>query len=124
MGYFNREEISAAVLEERAACAKICMDRAYACEAKIADDANMDEDDIIELRSNAWQFSVLADEILAREDETLQSPKTSNFSDTLIGILLSIFIIGATVFCMPYIVEHTLKLADKYVPTGNYEVKK
>lgn len=60
-----REQIhdvwAAATKSAREACAKIADERAMRCEAKAADAEDKDEE--INLRSLAWQFSVLADEI-------------------------------------------------------------
>lgn len=55
-----------AVKLEREACAKICDDRASACETRL--EKTDDEDDRTELKANAWQFSVLAAEIRKRHN--------------------------------------------------------
>ena len=49
------------MLAERERCAQVCDERANRCAAKA--DTTDDKDDINELKTLAWQFSVLADEI-------------------------------------------------------------
>ena len=71
-GEYAMEVARRAVLIEREACAKIADARAMRCEEK----ASMaeDTDDANELRSLAWQFSVLADEMRKRSNTTNQTP--------------------------------------------------
>lgn len=52
--------------DEREQCAAIADARAMRCEAKIA--TSEDEDEVTELRSLAWQFSVMAAEMRKRSN--------------------------------------------------------
>ena len=52
--------------DERESCANICEDREQKCAAKL--ETTDDQDDRIELKANAWQFSVLAAEIRKRSN--------------------------------------------------------
>lgn len=56
-----------AATAEREACARIADAKAMRCEEKVA--GAEDEDESIELRSLAWQFSVLAAEIRERSNK-------------------------------------------------------
>lgn len=66
----------AGVKFERLACASICEEKAKKCADK-ADEQDF-EDDCIELKALAWQFSVLADEIKARSNDKLTGAGTAS----------------------------------------------
>lgn len=57
--------IRKSVRDAEEACAQVCDARARKCAVK-ADDTDCDEDDRLNLRSLAWQFTVLADEMRKR----------------------------------------------------------
>ena len=63
---YDQAALDAAVMSEREACASIADARAMRCEAKTADAE--DDDEVTQLRSLAWQFSVLAAEMRKRSN--------------------------------------------------------
>jgi len=75
----NEEQDSLQVMErfaalvaaaERAACAKLCMDKAHKMEREAADAEDEDDGDTRDSnRATAWVLAVCSQEILARKDE-------------------------------------------------------
>lgn len=68
--------------DEREQCAAIADARAMRCEAKTA--TAEDEDEVTELRSLAWQFSVLAAEMRKRSNAALTGAEGVRVEGTVI----------------------------------------